>query len=142
MNTKWVIYCVTAFFATGFIGVMQKVHQNSEHKEELFVFLASAFIVSFIYAYAQSRIKKSVVAVDVRFAGLAGIVGVCAFLNNFLNLKLSGVMPSQVFFPIVNGVPILSLTLCSKVFFKEKLSKRQIAGLFGGALSIIAICFL
>lgn len=142
ITSKWFLYCAIAFFSTGFIGLLQKFHQNSIHKDELFAFLASAFLVSCVYAVIESKIKKTEVLVDSKFVFFAGIVGVCTFANNFLNLRLSGVIPSQIFFPLANGVPVLLLTIFSKLIFKEKLSKRQVIGLCGGALSIIAICFL
>jgi multidrug transporter EmrE-like cation transporter len=59
---------------------------------------------------------------------------------NFLNLKLSGILPSQLFFPLVNGSAIILSTAASFIIFKEKLTSRQIVGLFGGIAALIAIC--
>jgi multidrug transporter EmrE-like cation transporter len=73
---------------------------------------------------------------------LAMICGVCTFTMNFLNLKLSGLLPSQLFFPLVNGSAIVLSSVMSAVLFKERLSKRQTVGLVGGIICLIAICLV
>ena len=61
---------------------------------------------------------------------------------NYLNLKLSGLIPSQLFFPLINGSTIVLSALLSVAVFKERLNKKQIIGLCGGILSLIAICLV
>jgi multidrug transporter EmrE-like cation transporter len=61
---------------------------------------------------------------------------------NFLNLRLSGLLPSQLFFPVINGSAIILSSLASIVIFKERLNKKQIIGLCGGILSLVAICLV
>jgi multidrug transporter EmrE-like cation transporter len=70
------------------------------------------------------------------------VCGICTFGMNFLNLKLSGLLPSQLFFPIVNGSAIILSSVMSVLLFKEKLTKKQIIGLCGGIVSLIAICLV
>ena len=64
------------------------------------------------------------------------------FIMNYINLKLSGVLPSQLFFPLINGSSIVLSSIMSVIIFKEKLSKRQTIGLIGGIVSLIAICLV
>jgi len=61
---------------------------------------------------------------------------------NFLNLRLSGLLPSQLFFPLVNGSAIVLSSLMSVLLFKEHLSKKQTVGLVGGIASLIVMCFV
>jgi multidrug transporter EmrE-like cation transporter len=61
---------------------------------------------------------------------------------NYINLKLSGLLPSQLFFPLINGSAIILSSLSSVFIFKESLSKKQVVGLVGGILSLIAICLV
>ena len=68
----------------------------------------------------------------------AGGVGVA--LNNQINLYLSGVIPSAVFFPIVNGGGLILITLASLVFFKERLTGRQWIGLGLGIAATLLLC--
>ena len=70
------------------------------------------------------------------------ICGLCTFAMHFVNLKMSGIIPSQIFFPIVNSVPMVLSMLLSVILFKESLSLKQVAGLIGGVLTLIAICLV
>ncbi len=142
INKKWVIFCLLAFIFQGGIGVLQKIHQNSVYKDEANGFLLVAFICSLIYS--RIRAKKSFK--EVRFGKkhilLAIVCGVCTYAMNILNLKLSGLLPSQLFFPLVNGSAIVLSSLFSVLIFKEKISRKQLVGLCGGILSLIAICIV
>ncbi len=141
VNLKWIIACVVSFFAQGAIGVMQKIHQSSVHKDELFPFLACSFAVSFIYSAFAAK-KGETQKFDKATVIFALVCGVCTFTMNYLNLKLSGIIPSQIFFPVVNGGPVILTSLCSVIIFKEKLTVRQTVGMVGGLLSLIGVCLL
>ena len=66
--------------------------------------------------------------------------GVCVAVNNKLNLYLSGVMDSAVFFPIVNGGGLVLTTLAAVLLFKEKLSTKQWIGVVIGIASVVFLC--
>lgn len=142
MNKKWGLSCAITFFSMGAIGVMQKIHQSSPHKDELFGFLCCSFALSFVYAFFTSRKSTLSIKKDIRVLPLVIISGICTFVMNLLNLKLSGIIPSQIFFPTVNGGSIILSSICSVIIFKEKITKRQLIGLLGGLLSLISICLL
>ena len=150
-NTKWLIYCAIAFLCTGAIGVMQKVHQTSEYKTELDAFLVIAFVFSFIYSgvnwFILSRNKNNTENKSGKPSVLTlipvilmVISGVCVAANNNLNLYLSGVIDSAVFFPIVNGGHLVLTTVTAVIFFKEKLSVKQWIGIFLGIVSVVLLC--
>lgn len=138
----WFLYCLIAFLLQGTIGVLQKIHQTSAHKGETGSFLLIAFICSLIY----SRIRAKKTFGELKFTKktviFSIISGICIFGMNFLNLRLSGLLPSQLFFPLVNGSAIVLSSLASFLLFHEKLTKRQIIGLIGGIASLIAICLI
>jgi drug/metabolite transporter (DMT)-like permease len=142
INKRWLIFCSLAFIFQGSIGVLQKIHQSSSHKNETGSFLFIAFICSLVYS--NIRAKKSFKALNFtkKHIWFALICGICTFGMNFLNLKLSGILPSQLFFPIVNGSAIILSSLMSILLFKEKLTKKQIIGLCGGLVALIAICLV
>ena len=150
-NTKWLIYCAIAFLCTGAIGLMQKVHQTSEYKMELDAFLVIAFVFSFIYSgvnwFILSRNKKNTENKSGKPSILTlipvilmVISGICVAANNNLNLYLSGVIDSAVFFPIVNGGHLVLTTVTAVIFFKEKLSVKQWIGIFLGIVSVVLLC--
>lgn len=141
-NHGWIFSCFAAFFSSGIIGVIQKIHQNSVHKDELFSFLAMAFLVSFIFTFIISRKKGTRVVLKKSQYMFALLCGGCTFVMNLINLKLSGLLPSQLFFPLVNGSAIIITSIVSIVLFKEKTTFRQSIGLVGGFICLIAICFV
>lgn len=142
INKKWVLCCFTAFIFQGSIGVLQKVHQSSSHKGEAHAFLFVAFICSAVYCIIRSGKEFKQISFDRATKLFALICGVCIYTMNFLNLKLSGMLPSQLFFPLINGSTIVLCSVMSVVVFKERLSKKQLFGLVGGILTLIGICLV
>ena len=142
INKKWLIFCALAFVLQGSIGVLQKIHQSSEHKDEIGGFLFVAFICSIVYSHFRAKKGFKALNFNRKLFIFAPICGLCTFLMNFLNLRLSGLLPSQIFFPVVNGSAIILSSVMSVIIFKEKLTKRQIIGLCGGILSLISICLV
>lgn len=160
-SVKWLIWCLITFFCTGFIGVMQKWHQSSDFKGQLNTFLIFAFIISSVYSLVcciTIKLKENKMSSisDMLFGvqttkhnkqtmtkkillttGLMVLVGVGCAVNNKLNLYLSGVMDSAVFFPIVNGGGLVLTTLAAAIVFKEKLSRKQWLGLIVGIISVL-----
>ena len=144
---RWLSYCLIAFVCTGMIGVMQKWHQNSDAKAELNAFLVIAFLVSFVYSAVSWGVlhRRSGENIGRTFGSWLPVIlllggGVCAAVNNKLNLYLSGVMESAVFFPVVNGGGLVLTTAAAVLFFRERLTRRQWIGLSLGILSVIFVC--
>ena len=148
---RWFALCLLACAFCGGVGIMQKVHQSSSHREELTMFLVVAFICSFIFSAGSILVqrfgkngkkepfiekKASVTLLVVLF--VAGGIGTA--LINQINLYLSGVVDSAIFFPIVNGGGLVMITILSLVFFKERLTIRQWAGMALGAAATLLLC--
>lgn len=141
INKTWFAYALLTFLSQGAVGVLQKVHQVSVHKEEVSGFLFVAFIFSFIIN--RIRIKEiKEVHIPRKTIAYATICGVCTFSVNYLNLKLAGLLPTQIFFPLVNGGSMVLSQIMAVVLFKETLSTKQFIGLAGGICSLIAICII
>lgn len=140
-NGKWLLFCVLAFLFQGSIGVLQKIHQSSEHKGELNGFLLVAFICSLVYSRLRTRKSYRELNFNKKHIAFAVVCGVCTYIMNFLNLRLSGLLPSRLFFPLVNGSAIILSSLMSVLLFKEHLSKKQTVGIIGGITTLIALCF-
>ena len=141
INRSWGIYCLLAFILIGSIGLIQKIHQTSSHKSEISGFLCVSFFISLIISGLRVKDKKNFKDKK-NLIPLAMICGGCTFGMNYINLKLSGLLPSQLFFPLVNGSAIILSSLMSMIVFKERLSKKQTVGLVGGIICLIAICLV
>lgn len=139
---KWLFYCAVTFVLSGTIGVLQKVHQASAHKGELGGFLFSAFLCSVFLSLFCAKKETLPTLRNPRLVIIGAVCGLCTFTMHYINLKLSGIIPSQLFFPIVNSVPMVLSMILSVMLFKERLSLKQVIGLTGGILSLVAICLI
>ena len=148
-SIEWLIYCLLAFLCCGSVGVLQKIHQNSPHKGELSIFLIIAFAISAVYSLAMMiyyhKVKKMPITVlrkgkirSLIWIGL--VIGVGFAFCNQINMYLSGVMDSIIFFPVVNGGSMILTTGVGLVFFKEKLSRKQMIGLGLGVVAMFLLC--
>ena len=150
-NWKWFVLCILTLFTCVGIGLMQKVHQTSQYKNELMGFLMMAFFTSAIVSMVGYFVlKKKEGAVEketptkawiAHFIFALVVCGVGIAGNNAINLYLSGVTDTAIFFPIVNGVPLLCSLLVSFFLFKERLKKKQLLGLFVGIVAIVCLFF-
>ncbi len=155
-NAKWLIYCLFVVVFTAGVGIMQKVHQSSSYRNELWAFLVLAFLFSSVssgVAYFAERNKEKLIAVEKnnRFVfdkkkfwfafALFVVIGTMTASINAINLYLSGVIESAVFFPIINGGTLMLSLLAAFVVFKEKLTKRQWMGLGIGIIAVLFLCF-
>lgn len=148
---KWLLLCLLAFVCSGSVGLMQKIHQTSVHKAELNAFLITSFAVSAVFsvcAVALMKAKEKTPLLPKNEKGnvawvllaLIALAGAFAAVNHKLNLFLSGVMDSAVFFPIVNGGGLVLTTVAALIIFREKLTKKQWCGVIMGTLSVLCLC--
>ncbi len=138
ISRKWFLYAFAAMLSSGIVGILQKVFRMSGHSGELNGFLAAAFI---IIALSMLIImpKGGKTVFKPMFYITAGIVGVCFGAVNIINTYLSGVMPSIVMFPIVNGGGIAASGIFAYLMLREKLSIRKWLGIAIGITGIILI---
>ncbi|MBQ7901853.1 MAG: hypothetical protein IJ365_07840 [Clostridia bacterium] len=149
-SVQWFVFSIAAFVCTGIIGVTQKYQQTTVYKHQLDGFLVVAFAASFIYsaiivlfsATRQSRdanaaLKKEITPVLIAVAAIAGC---CAAGNNKMNIYLSGVIDSAVFFPVVNAGGLIMSTIADMVLFKEKIQPLKWLGMAVGLISVILLC--
>ena len=150
-NWTWFLFCIIALLTCAGIGLLQKVHQTSEYKNELMGFLIIAFLTSsiislggyFVLKKQENAIAKEKTTKEwiLNFIFALIVCGVGVAGNNAINLYLSGVIDTAIFFPIANGVPLLCSLLVSFVLFKERLKKKQLWGLLVGIVAIVCLFF-
>lgn len=150
---RWVAYALLATLSSGVVGLIQKLHQSSEHKAELGGFLLLAMGISLILSLAIVFIGagKSTVAPEknqirataeeISRAGFvrAVLCGLCLGSANILNLTLTGIIPAVIFFPVFNGSVVLASTALARVICREKVTKKQAFGLLLGLCGIVLI---
>lgn len=149
-SKKWYFYIVILFFATGFIGIMQKIHQSSLYKGELNGFLVISFFISFLYSLfcylrqskPAGRNRMEIIKTDLTLNVwlIIFISAISIALNNKINLYLSGTMKSAIFFPIVNGGGLMLTAISSQIIFKEKLDAQKWLGIIIGIIAVVLLC--
>ena len=149
-SMRWLLLCIVVFFTTGGIGIMQKFHQHSAYKVELNAFLVIAFglggLASMVLFGILRKKNGPLVPAEERKKFIPFLLcwmvltGASVAANHKLNLFLSGVIDSAVFFPIINGGGLMLACLAGWLIFKEKLSKKQCLGVALGILAVILLC--
>ena len=145
ITLRWGVMCALAFISSGLIGVLQKVHQTSPHQRELTAFLVVSFLTAAVIMAGGlvilrgAKHVKPTVSLRSSFLVIALIAGACTGGVNKINMYLAGAMPSIIFFPLVNGSNILLSAVVASLLFREKLSRRQIAGFAIGVLAIALV---
>lgn len=144
-SRMWVLMCVLAIFSSGFIGVVQKLHQSSSFRGELDSFLLVAFAFSTLTSLWQLLHSRRTVSATVSFRPrrfsfwLSLLCGLGMALPHKINLYLSGVIDSAVFFPLVNGLPLLLSLLAAILFFRERPNLRQYVGILLGLAAVLLL---
>lgn len=134
---------VIAMLASGGLGIVQKLQQKSAYAEQKSIFLLIAFTLAAVISLLFSLFAKNQGDTSFRRGKLAvaSCIGVCFGCCNLLNTTLAGLLDSAIFFPTLNiGVILLSM-ICGVIFFKERISKKEIVVLILGGVSILLLNF-
>ena len=140
-KSYYFIPLVIAMLASGGLGIVQKLQQKSAYAEQKSIFLLIAFILAAAISFIFSLFAKKQGDTSFRRGKLAvaSCVGLFFGCCNLLNTSLAGLLDSAIFFPTLNiGVILLSM-ICGVIFFKEKISKKELAVLILGGLSILLL---
>ena len=132
---------IIAMLASGGLGIVQKLQQKSDDSDQKSLFLLIAFLLAAGISLSFALFTKNTTANSIRPRKLAvaSCVGLFFGCCNLLNTSLAGLLDSAIFFPTVNiGVILLSM-ICGVIFFKEKISKKELAVLILGGLSILLL---
>lgn len=141
LSARWFIYCFAFFLVGGILGIFYKIFGASPYAGEVngMMLCASAFsaILFFAFGMVLNAAKKASLPRLPReslfFVLTSGIAG-CIYIR--LNISLSAVIPSAIFFPVSNGALVLISTAAGCALFREKLSRLQVAGLLVGLVAI------
>ena len=144
----WLPFAVIAMLGSGANAIFQKTHQYSPFADDLKIFLVYSLLFSALFtgiasllirnkgekspelSKKQRVIKKIVVPL---------CLGICVGLLNFLNLSLSGKLPSILLFPVYNVGSMLLSSLISALIYKDKPTKRQGIGFAIGIVAILIV---
>jgi len=141
ISKKWSAFVIILFFLSGFAGVLEKIHQSTDGREEKSMFLFVAYLIMFLVSTIGYFMKKKGAQYEplkpmVTYSAISGIIiGFYAFIN----LTLAGNLDSMIYYPVANGGAMLLTVLVSVAVFKEKCTKRHIIGFVIGFISILLL---
>ena len=142
LTVKWFIYTFAFFLAGGLLGMFYKVFGKSSASNEVNGMMLSASVFSavlfFVVGLIINKVKKEPLP-TIKKPSLLYIIGSavfgCAYIR--INLSLSAIIPSAIFFPVANGSLVILSTFLGYLLFKEKLSKLQWFGMVVGLIAIV-----
>lgn len=143
-SLKWLFVALASCVTNGLVGVMQKIHQNTEYKAQSTAFLVSAFafmtaVSAVIWLYERKKAGDARFVPNSKQTLSALLSGAVFAVPHVANLYLAGAMPSAVFFPIVNTGGLILTLLSATLLFKEKLTCLQWLGIVLGLISSLFV---
>ncbi|MBO5110802.1 MAG: hypothetical protein J6D21_08810 [Clostridia bacterium] len=144
----WLPFAAFAMLGSGANAIFQKTHQYSSFADELPFFLVCSLFFSSLFtgivslairkkgenapglSKKQRIIKKVIVPL---------CLGICVGLLNFLNLSLSGKLPSIILFPVYNVGSMLLSSFLSSLIYRDMPTKRQSVGFAIGIVAILIV---
>lgn len=141
---SWPVWCALFFTCSATTGIIFKLHQSSPVRNEVNQMMLAAAITSMVLflissLIIQRKVDKTLPRIIPKtwiFVLACGIVS-CGY--NRLNISLSGMLPSIIFFPVFNGSVILFASLLAALLFREKITKRQMLGIGVGVIALIMV---
>ncbi len=153
-SVKWFILAILAMLGSGTIAIIQKTHQLSEFSFELQPFLIYSFLFCSMFSLLghgatcmikplpKQQTEKITFKAWLKQNFSPLLLGVFVAGLNFLNLLLSGKIPSVIHFPVSNVGSLIITNVLSTLIFKEKIKTQQKIGCLVGisAILVIGLC--
>lgn len=137
MTVRWKMNCIFFFaFATA-LSIIQKIFSKTTGSGSNMMMITA--IVMVLILFLLSLCSKEKLILTKRQIGYALVCGIFSCGYNRLNIYLSGVLPTAVFYPIFNGALVLLTTIIGGTVFREHFSKKQLIGIITGIIAIILI---
>lgn len=143
-----ILAVISMLFASG-VGIVQKIFAAvyGKNGQNEYVFLAFMFmavfglLVKFMICHKNGKGKENekVVGQNKRFFMFACAMALCVAVVNKLNVILITVLPGVLYFPVYAAGTVLCSAICSRIIFKEKLTRMQWTGMFLGVSAIVMI---
>lgn len=141
ISLKWVVCVALSVLGSGMFGVMQKLQQVKFEKscdnEFMIVTLGFSAVTLFIIGLIMNG--KDLFYI-LRHGGLyASVAGISNGATNLLNLAVNAMIPISIAAPTRSGVKIVISFLISLLIFREKLTRKQVAGVILGTAALILL---
>jgi drug/metabolite transporter (DMT)-like permease len=144
-NIRWLLFCLAACIGNGLIMALSKAHQmmytGQEIEEFLILGFGTAALVSLMIFLVRCLHQKADLTKlrQKRFAVVVVLAGLTTGFGNLVALGLSGRIPAIVQFPSINGGFVILSSLLSYWLYKEKITRRALAGFVIGLAALVLL---
>ena len=141
LSRPWLFFTVIAALANGGIGITQKIFGASEFCGEKRPFVACSYAIAFLiaaalYLFVRPREREASGATASTYVFAAGVGAILAVFQ-WLNTYAISIMDGSFLFPVYSGGSIILSTLVGILFFKDRLTKKQMISITLGIIAVI-----
>ena len=137
----WIVAVSISVVGSGAFAIMQKLQQvrfdQSADSEFMIITLATAAVL--LFGIAAVKDGGAAFRTLRRGALYAPIAGISNGATNFINLTVNAMIPISIAAPSRSGVTIVVSFLIALLFFRERLSARQIFGVVIGIAALVLL---
>lgn len=145
ISGRWIALAALCFVFSGMAGVMEKIHQSTDGRQEKAGFVLIACVFMFLFSvclrlfFGRIRTECATAAMPKRGIVIGALSGLIIGAYSIVNLTLAGGLDSIVYYPVANGGALLLTVLVSSVVFRETFGKTRIAGVVIGLGGMILL---
>lgn len=145
-NFLWLFLCLCVLLGNSSLSLTVKFRQINGGGANAFAFIALCYSFTFVFSilvYAISQLKTRSLPTDFnvlrqnKLSLLLQIVGNSG--SNLLVTFLSSRINASILYPVNMGIGLVLTVLCGFIFFKEKPTVKNIAGIVLGVVSLILL---
>ena len=149
-NTKtgksWLVLVLTAMLTSSFGSIVQKVLGESAFSGYNRAYTSGAYLVAAVLAFIVYKIQKSKGEGKTFKIGKSAIfhafsIGVVLAIYVVINVYALSTVEGTFLFPTYAGGTIVFSALSGFIFFKDKLSLKQITGIILGVIAVVLMNF-
>ena len=140
----WLLFSLLSAGGSGAIAIVQKIHQNSDAKAELQMFVILSLLFStifslflFLVTFKRSNVEGT--KPNGKFWIFLVLCGICIGVLNLASSACTGLLPAVVQFPVYNIGSMVLVGIFSYVLFRERLTRMKLIGFFLGCIAILLI---
>lgn len=139
ISLKWVIYTAVALVSNGMCSVVQNAQQTAFAGEFKNEFMISALTLVTLAMAVLTVLKERGEIKEYLKSGLkpAAAGGVMNGAVNLFVMLVTGIMSVSLAFPLISAGSIIATYGVSRIIYRERLSKLQLAGFIVGIGSVV-----
>lgn len=134
ISRKWLIYSLITMVMNGACSVIQKYHQTAFPGLHQGDFMFYAMAVVFVFFLCKALKKNHT---PLTFSLMGACSGILNGLANLMILLLAAQQAASGLFPLISAGNVMAAWLTGILFFRDKINKMQLFGLFFGIAGII-----